>query len=348
MADGLEAIAGEASGNSAAELRRRLGHLSGAVVTVSQNVECVSLADDVHRLSLEADGRARSFVIKKLESSRALRNELAAKKWLPAVGLADHGPPLLEAFAADARHVWHIYEDMGDAELDENAAEPGELEEAMRLIAKLHRSFTTQPLLAECRLHGMDLSAHLFRTSVADSIRALESLDPTTPTMKKDGRALRDRLLQRLESLQRQQAMRTAQLIEYGGPETLLQGDLWPKNMLVTCTQQRLQVQLIDWDRAGVGPPAYDLSTFLGRLPRKERGWLLDIYRNEIEQVWKLPDTTVLNGIFDTCQHARLANQAIWPALELLSTDAQWALDALRRIESWFDLVETDFFGSAD
>src|SRR5207253_7926674 len=127
-----------------------------------------------------------------------------------------------------------------------------------------------------------------------------------------DRSALRDRLLRRLGKLFAERQERVAAIRELGGPETLLHGDLWPQNALVIPTGpagKRLQVRLIDWDHAGVGPPSYDLSTFLSRIPAGRRRWVLDIYANAPERPrWVQPSVEALNFLFETAVCARLAH----------------------------------------
>src|SRR6266545_3716703 len=54
-----------------------------------------SNAPRVFRLRFALTGHVRALVVKRLEPEIACRTELAAKRWLPAVGLSDSGPPLL-------------------------------------------------------------------------------------------------------------------------------------------------------------------------------------------------------------------------------------------------------------
>ena len=117
---------------------------------------------------------------------------------------------------------------------------------------------------------GGDLGVHFFTSSVSDAIASLEGLQLPRVRLSSDRSALRDRLLGRLGKLFAERQERVAVIRELGEPETLLHGDLWPQNALVIPTGpagERLQVRLIDWDHAGVGPPSYDLSTFLSRIP---------------------------------------------------------------------------------
>src|SRR2546430_11660755 len=50
---------------------------------------------------------------------------------------------------------------------------------------------------------------------------------------------------------------------EAGGPDTLLHGDLGPKNIFVALASDGPCARLVDWDHVGVGPAGYDVSTLL-------------------------------------------------------------------------------------
>jgi len=56
----------------------------------------------VYRLRVGSNGRARSVVLKRFDPWLARRNELVARRWLPAIGLGERCPRLL-ATAADRR-----------------------------------------------------------------------------------------------------------------------------------------------------------------------------------------------------------------------------------------------------
>src|SRR5881396_1830851 len=85
-----------------------------------------------------------------------------------------------------------------------------------------------------------------------------------------------ERLLERLVGL-RADAARRAQVFEQAaGPDTLLHGDVWTINAFVIATAGGLRARLVDWDRTGVGPFSYDLSTFLFRFPQAQRRGILE------------------------------------------------------------------------
>jgi aminoglycoside phosphotransferase (APT) family kinase protein len=95
--------------------------------------------------------------------------------------------------------------------------------------------------------------------------------------------------------------------------------------------------RLVDWDKVGVGPFSYDLSTFLFRFPPAERPAIFERYRDVLARAGRaLPPTPELHVLFDTAERARYANRIIWPALALLQERADWGFPALAEVERWF------------
>jgi Phosphotransferase enzyme family len=323
-------------------LRRVLEDLLGGPEANGRLIGQAQLAPEVCRVRFAANGRTASFVVKRLGPGVARRNQLLAERWLPAVGLSRCGPPLRGAAAEPTgRSVWHVYEDLGDCGLDERSPDPVRVEPAVQVIARLHTRFAGHALLPECRLHGGDLGAAFYASSVRDAIHSLEALRSPAVDLSPAQSALRDRLLERVRRLLQEEPERTQLLREFGGPETLLHGDLWPKNVLVLSTRGQMEARLIDWDRAGVGPVSYDLSTFLGRFPTGERLWILDLYRQCVGRAgWDLPPVGVLNRLFDTAECARLANCIIWRALAVWESQAEWAFHDLASLEEWLGALQ--------
>jgi hypothetical protein len=295
----------------------------------------------VYRLQLEANGGVRSVVLKRLAPGLAQRNQLVATRWLPALGLSDNGPALLGVAAErSGRCVWHIYEDLGDRTLAASDADPGQVEAAVAVIAQLHTRSAGHALLPECRWYGGDLGISFYTSNVRDAIHSLEALHPPAVELSPERVALRDGLLARLHHLLDEQPYRAQVMAELGGPEVLLHGDLWTTNVLVCSTGTGLHARLIDWDRAGVGPISYDLSTFLYRFPPAARPWILDLYQDAVARVgWRLPSALDLNLLFDTAEQARLVNRLIWAAIALWKDHAEWAFDELAAFAHWLDVV---------
>ena len=113
------------------------------------------LSKYVYRLRLAIDGRVRGVVVKRLTPRAAECNELVGRRWLPAVRLERHAPPLL-GVAADqrGRGVWHVYEDLGDGVLDTVNPELENVRAVVEAVACIHVRFADHPLLADCRAHG--------------------------------------------------------------------------------------------------------------------------------------------------------------------------------------------------
>lgn len=323
-----------------AELARAIAEAIGSEgpVTLASRE---ALKPRVFRLRFVIDGRDRSFVAKRMPPEHARRNELAIRRWLPEVGLAAFVPALCGvAAAADGSWVWHVYEDLGPWELDPRTPDPDRVAAVVRAVATLHTRFAAHPALAECRLHGENRDPSHLGTTVRDAVRALERLRPPRLSPSVAEAALRDRLLSRLYRLHAESPARARALSEWGGPETLLHGDLWNTNTFAEPVEGAIRVRLIDWDRTGVGSASYDLSTLLLRFAPGERDAIVSRYREAVGDAgWRLPGRRELNLLFETAECARYANRLIWPALALIREGAPWGFDELAAVEGWFEAL---------
>jgi Phosphotransferase enzyme family len=324
------------------ELLRLLSELIGGVNATSRPTRTERLDTHVYRLRFEVDGVTRSLVAKRLLSEIAKRNRLVATRWLPAVGLGRRSPCLLgTASEPRAGYVWQVYEDLGNSSLDRAHTDRVRVRASVRAIADLHLRFRGHALLGECRLWGGDLGAHFFRSAVRDALSALQPLRPPAVVLASEDEALRDRLLQRLDALLEEMEPRFRALEELGGPETLLHGDLWTKNVFVVPRGEELETRLIDWDHAGVGPVSYDLSTLLCRFPREDRRWILNVYEEAMAPLGsRLPAASDLNFLFDTAERGRIANRVIWLALAVRDGDVRRGFDGLAEVDRWFETLE--------
>ena len=343
MIDGLHSALESSCVPGTAELRAALAEVLGSSGTSgSFTGEETLKPDKVHRLAFEVDGRPRTLVVKCLNLPRAQRNRLVATRWLRATGLGHRGPTLLAVAAErDAQIVWHVYEDFGDRTLVTVDPDWARVRAAIELIAELHVRFAEHPLLPEARMYGKDMGATYYLTNLRDAVRGLESLRPPSVRVGPEDAALRDRLLERLHKLLDEGPDRARLLAQAGGPETLLHGDLWPKNILAVATPEGLQTRLIDWDATGVGPPTYDLSTFLYRFAVHQRPWIVERYQEAVEPLgWRLPDSGELSLLVETAEISRIANCIVWPCIEATQAQADWAFDSLAEMETWFEPVE--------
>jgi hypothetical protein len=292
----------------------------------------------VFRVRFEVSGEICTWIIKRMRPAIAQRNELVAKRWLPAVGLADLGPSLAGSVADHTGAcVWHVYEDLGAHEMDPLHCSCEGIRAAIEQITKIHTRFASHGLLGEVRLHGGDLGMHFFQSNVQDAIYALEAWQRPSQNP-----SLRERLLQRLYTLREQLPGREQALKEWGGAETLLHGDLWAINVFLIPEADGLRARLIDWDHTAVGPFSYDLSTFLLRFPATRRQSILEHYCEEVGRIsgWHLPGPAELNFLFETAEYARFANRIIWPAIALVTDNADWGLEVLAEIDQWFEQFE--------
>ena len=299
--------------------------------------ELTPLKRRVYRLHLN-ESRAHSVILKRSEPAIAQLNRLVAERWLPALRLGDHCAALLATVAdRQGRWFWQIYEDLGLDTLERQSDRP-RVGATTDLIAELHGRGAGQALLPEVRQHGKDLGLAFFAGNVGDAIRGLERLGgEETPG---ELRSLGDRLLRRMYPLAVDMPNRAQVLKDAGGPDTILHGDLWRHNAFATVAAGAVHVQLIDWDHVGVGPLAYDLSTFLMRFPSAERPWILDRYRQRLSLAGvRLPSEHELNVLFETAECARFANRVSFAAMAWLHEGADWVPIELAEIERWFEAL---------
>jgi len=302
------------------------------------SAELAPLKRRVYRLRVEGSHGARSVILKRTEPPIAHLNRLVAERWLPALRLGDHCAALIATAAdRDGRWVWQIYEDLGDDTLERRSDRP-RVGATTDVIAELHGRGAGHALLPEVRQYGKDLGLAFFAANVGDAIRGLELLGGEHAP--RELRSLGDRLLRRMYPLSVDMPRRAQVLKDVGGPDTLLHGDLWRNNAFATVSAGAVRVQLIDWDHVGIGPLAYDLSTFLMRFPSAERPWILDRYRGTLSLAGlRLPSEDVLNELFETAEYARFANRVSWAAMAWLHEDAEWVPIELAEIERWFDAL---------
>jgi len=259
------------------------------------------------------------------------------ERWLPAFDLGDGCPQLLAAVAEpEGSWVWHVYEDLGDGNLAADRL-PWRLDAAVDFMAELHLRAARHPLLPEVRWRARDHGVHFLTSNVRDAVAALEALATPPRDAPPAFAGARERLLQCLYALRDDAPRRVRLLEEAGGPDTLLHGDLWPKNVFVSMTPAGPRARLIDWDHVGVGPASYDVSTFLYQSAPEERWAILRRYREAVERKgWRLPDPGALNLLFHTAECARYAHCVVWAAMALLHDGAEWGIGELMDFEHWF------------
>jgi thiamine kinase-like enzyme len=322
-----------------AELCELLCETLRPILHLEPSVRIERLKEQVYRLSI-GSGPTQSFVLKQLNPAVAQTDRLVVERWLPALGLADRCPQLLGAAAPrDGRWVWHLYEDLGHETLAVDRG-PDRLAAAVDFIAELHTLAAGHPLLPEVRWRARDQGAHFFTANLRDAIAALEALAGPPRGALPAFAGARERLLHQLYLL-REDAPRRVRAMEEAGPETLLHGDLWPKNVFVSRADGTQRARLIDWDHVGAGPFTYDLSTFLYRSAEEERPWLLDRYRAAAERAGRrLPGIGELNLLFHTAESARCAHCILFDAMAVLKDGAAWAIEELMDYGRWLEKLQ--------
>lgn len=326
----------------AAEVVRVLSQLAGRDVAGWRiDVHELRRGGRVRRVRAAGGGTAAAVVVKRLSLARAHRSSQATQRWLPAVGLRGAAPALLGAVALPGvASVWHVYEDAGDATLSGRRADDEDVAAAVALIAALHVRGAGHPLVPECRAEGQDFGIHYFLTAVGDARQLLDTLRGTGGDRPREPARVLAGLCRFLDALLADAPRRVRAFGDAAGPETMLHGDLWTTNVVLSPAGGRGPVRLIDWDRAGAGPVTYDLSTLLLRFPPVERGPVLAAYREAVGHAgWRLPPPADLNLLCDTAECARYADRIVECAIAVLQDDAGWAYDVLSEVLRWFEAL---------
>jgi phosphotransferase family enzyme len=316
-------------------LRQALARPFGCAAYRIAVVRRERLKTGIYRLQLEVAGVERSVIAKRLAPEIAVRNRRVVESWLPGEGLEALAAPLLATLAAPT-YTWLVQEDLGTRTLAVGAPDPARIGAAVERIACLHRRFAEHAVLGECRLLGGDLGMPFHAGNLRDARRALATLRARLAPAGGERLELCERLLERLRLLQSDAQRRTQAMERWGGPETLLHGDLWPSNLIEVPRGNGFELRLIDWDHAAAGPPVYDVSTFLYRIAPAERRGVWAAYRHAYGSgPWEFPAEPELALLCETAEHARLANLLIWPALAALR-GGEWAYADLADVEGWF------------
>jgi hypothetical protein len=302
------------------------------------------LKANVHRLRVELDGTERSLVVKWSDPVVARRCWLVARRWLPAVGLEDHGPALLGVAAKrDGEGTWQIYDDLPGQPLSTRRPAAGHVEAAIEAIARVHTAFAEHAMIPEFRLWGGDRGIHFYSANLRDAVVALRSVE--LDRGGEGARTARDALLEWISDLKQQEPERAEAMAAAGGPETLVHGDLWPTNVIILPDGEAVRARLIDWDEAAAGPIGFDLSTFLLRFDPPHRGWILGAYRRAVDRLagWDLPDDHDLNLIFETAAYARLVSLLVWSVAAAADGESDWLPARLVEMVEWLNAVSPVF-----
>lgn len=300
--------------------------------------DCQALSAGVYRLALTA-GQPDAVVVKRLDPGAAHRCRLLTHEWLPAAGLAQACPPML-AILGDGQRAWTVHAWLPGRPLDA-CLDRERVRELADLAAAVHIRLAGYPLISHLRHHCRYLGGDVLAGQLEDARQALHAIGQELPAPVPTGlaRVVAD-LGERVHGGLRQAPELRALLREVGGPDTLLHADLWPKNAVAGTGWLRL----VDWDRMGVGPALYDLSTLLFRLPTGYRRPALERYLGHLSGAgWPRPTGGEVAGLSRAIERARLASLISWRAQDLRPAPgegARWAGEQLRLIGQWWDEVD--------
>jgi Ser/Thr protein kinase RdoA (MazF antagonist) len=303
----------------------------------------------VYRLAVATPRQRLEVIAKRHTPPVAHRNRLVLERWLPAAGLAKIAPRLIGVAAQPAGGVvWHLYEDLGGSSLERSASTRPEVEATVQLIASLHAAFAGHSVLAECQRLGEDHGIAFYDQNVRDALSAVRVALGAADARSRDGDVTRT-LLERLERLVDERDHRVGVLAEFGGPETLLHGDLWLSNVAVLegarpedgFGRRASPVRLIDWDHVGPGSFSYDLSTLILRFPADQRPRIVALYRAAAARTGiDVPADEYLQLLFTTAEYARIASDTAWRALLAAREGTQSAFAQLAEIDAWFERLQ--------
>jgi thiamine kinase-like enzyme len=318
-----------------AALRSAVERALGPVTAVTAERK---LKQRVHRVAVVTGDGERSIVVKRFDAPVAYGTRLLAERWLPAVGLGDCGPPLLATGAdPEGRWVWQVQEDLGEQTVCDRQHDARAVSAVAELAATLHARFVRHPMLPECRLWLGERGATYLESSARDASVAVAEL-LSAGAVPTDREELAERLAARLHALDREVPDRANALTRWGGPETLVHGDLWTTNAFVAADGR---ARLIDWDRAGVGPGAYDVSALLYRFAAGERPAVLAAYRAALDRLGvELPGDDAFAAACESAEYARICVRVVWPAAALRTGADDWAWTELETVDSWFGELE--------
>jgi len=331
----------------AAEVYERVQEMLGRAESWNGAIRLERLKQAVYRVQV-GDASGRALVLKRHPPAIAQIDRLVAERWLPVLGFKDRCPQLLAAAAErEGRWVWHVYEDLGHDNLATQRL-PWRLEAAVDFIAELHTRAAGHSLVPEIRFRARDHGVPFFLSNLRDAVAALGALRDYAPDAPPEFPAARARLQDGLQRLLDDAPRRVRLMEEAAGPDTLLHGDLWPKNIFVSMNAAAPHPRLIDWDHVGAGPFSYDVSTLLYQSSPGERPWMLCRYREAVERAgWRLPTDAELNLLFHTAEAARYAHCILFDAMAVLNNRAGWGYRELMEYERWLDALRPPLPGDS-
>lgn len=300
----------------------------------------------VVRLHSAVDPRV-SLVAKRMTVSAAEKVEYILRSLLPRRELSGLAARLLDqepVHAGLTSHPerWLIFEDLGDHRLATLAHDSTDSREDLGFLNPVD-----QPIPVEMLEKAVEMAAlmHLNLAGSIDLIR-LPRLDEwywrasVQAAADETRRAIAadiswsdsaERVLEHLSTTERLLDSNQDLIANGSGSETLLHGDLGLNNILASGGD----VRFVDWDHAGRGPAAYDLSTLLAQLPPVQRHAALERYRSRNPQGIPL-DSGALDVFFELVERARIANVVKW-TIQSRRKNLVWARRRLDECLAWYE-----------
>lgn len=289
----------------------------GRAVDGTRVVEVEPLSPRAFRVELDGR-RAESVIAKALGDDEATTVESVLSGWLPELGLGDLAPRLYATVEGQDTKL-QFFEVLDGTPLSARVDRSG-VQAAATALARLH---TTAAASARTRR---------WAGPVADRGDGYVArwLDAAAAAAQACGHAaLQDVLADRYAEV----ASEGGALDRAGGPVTLLHGDPWPQNIVVTAGPS-CKARLVDWDRAGVGRAAYDITTLLLRLPSDARGWAYEAYRSEVVDA-EVPSPKTLGVLARHFEVGRLSELTWWALQPAGAVDAGPNGELVEELVSW-------------
>lgn len=290
----------------------------------------------VHRIDALTGGRRRRAFVKRSRADRARRNELVLTRWLPVAGLEELVPRLLGTVPGHADTVWAAYEDCGDMTLA-GISDRQMAIEALDALGRLHAAFVVSPLLQDIARAGKPVDQYVF-----DSAAQLASVQSRLGALGRSGvpHPVRE-MLAALEAALSNFADALRLPAPNYGPMSLLHGDLYASNVVIDVQQsagQARRVRIVDWDRAGAGPIAFDLAFLIGDIaPQWRRDSLLAYERRMQCHLSPWPSQEAWQQRFHRIALGRMV-RAVSTCLDLADQGQQdYAMVKLAEARTWLE-----------
>jgi hypothetical protein len=262
----------------------------------------------VYKLHLESAAHAGGIIAKRCRRQSALIERQIYEQVLPQVPVSSL---LYHGFAEEpeGHYSWLFLEDAGGEPYASGLKEHRNL--AARWLATLHTSAARVPAVATLPDRGPGYYLAELRAARGAMQKALSS-----HVLMNEGANLLAAMISRLHLLERHWSEATACCDQMS--RTLVHGDLVEKNMRVRCNRLGDDLLVMDWETAGWGVPAVDLTQIEGG--SKSASPELTTYQSAIMASWPHLDAPLLRRLaqfgrmFRVIATIRRASESLRPA----------------------------------